>query len=52
MLKSIRKTFSMRVGSRLFVCLRNDSLPPSLRERIRPLVVGKVACWVDRLHPR
>lgn len=49
MLKSIRRTFSMRLGNRVFVCLRNEQLPPGLRKRVRPLVVGALACWVDRL---
>ena len=49
MLKSIRRTFSMRFGSRVFVCLRNEQLPPSLRKQVRPFVFGALACWVDRL---
>lgn len=50
MLKAIRKTFSMRLGQRVFVCLHNEQLPPALRERVRPIVVGVIACWVDRLQ--
>ena len=49
MLKSIHRTFSMRFGSRVFVCLRNEQLPPALRKRVRPFVLGALACWVDRL---
>jgi hypothetical protein len=50
MLKAIRKTFSMKLGSRVFVCLHNDQLPPALRKQVRPFVFGFVACWVDRLQ--
>lgn len=49
MLKSIQRAFSIRFGNRVFVCLRNEQLPPGLRKRLRPLVVGTLACWVDRL---
>ena len=49
MLKSIQRTFSMKFGSRIFVCLRNEQLPPALRKRVRPFVLGSLACWVDRL---
>ena len=52
MLKAIRKTFSMKFGSRVFVCLHNDSLPPALRKQVRPFVFGFVACWIDRLQAR
>ena len=51
MLKAIRKTFSMRFGNRVFVCLRNEQLPPKLRQQVRPYVVGSLACWFDRLQP-
>jgi hypothetical protein len=51
MLKAVHKTFSVKLGRRVFVCLRNDELPPGLRKKVRPLVVGTLACWVDRLHP-
>jgi hypothetical protein len=52
MLKAIKKTYSMRFGRRVFVCLHNDNLPPALRKRVRPLVFGFVACWIDRLQAR
>lgn len=54
MLKAVPKTFSLKLGSRLFVCLRNKELPPELRQRVRPIVLGMMACWMDRLpadHP-
>lgn len=52
MLKAVRKTFSVKLGRRVFVCLRNDELPPALREKVRPLVVGFLACWIDRVSSR
>lgn len=51
MLKAVNKTFSMKFGKRIFVCLHNDQLPPALRERVRPWVIGSLACWIDRLQP-
>ena len=52
MLKAIKKTYSMKFGRRVFVCLHNDQLPPALRKRVRPFVFGFVACWIDRLQAR
>jgi hypothetical protein len=49
MLRGIRRTFSMKLGQRLFVCLSNQQLPPELRKRIRPVVLAGVACWMDRI---
>ena len=49
MLKAIKRTFSMKLGSRIFVCLRNEQLPPKLRQHVRPYVVGPLACWFDRM---
>jgi len=50
MLKAIRNTYSVKLGSRLFVCLNNKQLTPALRERVRPFVFWCFACWVDRLQ--
>jgi len=52
MLKAIRKTFSMKLGNRVFVCLHNKQLPPDLRKQVRPFVFGFFACWIDRLQAR
>lgn len=50
MLKAVKRTYSMKVGKRVFVCLHNKNLPPALRERVRPFVFGFLACWFDRLQ--
>jgi len=52
MLKAIKKTFSMKLGNRVFVCLHNKQLPPDLRKQVRPFVFGFFACWIDRLQAR
>jgi hypothetical protein len=33
------------------VCLRHEQIGTALRARLRPLVVGRVACWIDRVRP-
>lgn len=50
MLKAIRRTFSLKLGQRIFVCLSNEQLPPQLRKRVKPLVLAGMACWIDRLQ--
>ena len=49
MLKSIRRTFSLRFRSRLFVCLHNSRMPTALRKRVQPWVCCCFACWMDRV---
>jgi len=41
----------MKLGNRVFVCLRNEQLPPKLRKHVRPYIVGPLACWFDRTEP-
>ncbi len=49
MLKTIGNMgFFLRLRSRIFACMRNDQLEPSLRDRIRPFIFGGYACWFDR----
>jgi len=48
-LKSIRRTFSLKFRGRLLVCLRNDRMPAALRQRVHPRVFCCFACWVDRV---
>lgn len=49
MLKSLGKvSLLLRFGRRVCVCLPNEQLEDDLRERIRPLVVGHLACWCDK----
>jgi hypothetical protein len=33
------------------VCLLHRQLGPALRARLRPLVIGRFACWIDRTDP-
>lgn len=49
MLKAVRNSFSLKLGSRIFVCLNNRQMPPQLRAKVKPLVVGVFACWADRI---
>ena len=51
MLKSIRRTFSLKFRNHLFVCLHKDRMPAALRERVQPRVFLCFACWVDNLSP-
>jgi len=48
-LKSLGKvSLLFRFGRRVCVCLPNEQLQDELRDRIRPLVVGHLACWCDK----
>ena len=51
MLKSIRRSFSLRFRNRVLVCLHNDRMPRALRQRVRPRVFCCFACWMDHLDP-
>jgi hypothetical protein len=49
MLTSLGKAaFWMRLGPRVFVCMPRQRMDDGLVARIRPLVVGGLACWFDR----
>ena len=49
MLRSSGKPyFFLKFFRRVCVCLRSDDLNADLRDRIRPWVIGRFACWVDR----
>lgn len=41
----------LKLGSRICVCLRSRNLQPELRQRVRPLVIGSLACWLDKVTP-
>ncbi len=51
MLRSIRRTFSLKFRNRIFVCLHNDRLPSALRKRVQPWVFCCFACWIDHISP-
>lgn len=38
----------LRFGRHICICLPSRRLSQGLRDRIRPLVFGGVACWCDR----
>lgn len=42
-------SFSLRLGKRVFVCLKKSCLDNNLRERIKPFNIPFLACWTDRL---
>ena len=49
MLKSLgTPSFLLRLGRRVCVCLPNKELNGNLRNRVRPLVIGRLACWCDK----
>lgn len=43
-----RASLLLRLGSRVCICLRNDRMDAGLRARIRPRVIGWLACWCDK----
>lgn len=49
MLKNLGKApLLVRFGRRVFVCLLNKRLEGRMRDRIRPVVLGPLACWSDK----
>lgn len=38
----------LKFGCRVFVCMPSRHLQSGLRERIRPLILGPLACWYDK----
>lgn len=49
MLKNLGKlSLLLKLGSRVFVCMPNANLEGRMRERIRPRVFWRFACWFDR----
>ena len=49
---SIRTSLLLRLGRRVCVCLRNNEMDAGARSRIRPLVIGRFACWCDKSPAR
>jgi hypothetical protein len=41
-------TFLVRLGRWICTCLPKRRLSDAMRERIRPLTVGWMACWCDK----
>jgi hypothetical protein len=49
MLKSTgRPSLLLRLGRWVCTCLPQRALDPHLRDRVRPLRLGRLACWCDR----
>jgi hypothetical protein len=49
MLKNLGKSpLWLRLGQRVFVCMPNSQLGNGMRERIRPFIFGRLACWTDK----
>jgi len=41
-------TFLFRLGSRVCTCLPTRNMDDRLRDRIRPWILGWLACWCDK----
>ncbi|MCB1788660.1 MAG: hypothetical protein KDJ27_19860 [Gammaproteobacteria bacterium] len=49
MLKNLgRLSLLLKLGRRVCVCMPNARLDGPIRERIRPWVLWRFACWCDR----
>lgn len=49
MLKNLGKiSLLLKIGSRVWVCMPDRRLEGGLRNRIRPLKLGPLACWCDK----
>jgi hypothetical protein len=49
---SIRTSLLLKLGRRVCVCLRKKHMDERTRARIRPLVIGRFACWFDKSPAR
>ena len=52
MLKAVRRSFSMKLGNRVFVCLDDRQMPPALKAQVKPFVFCGFAFWTDQLNSR
>ena len=49
MLKNLGKiSLLLNFGRRVYVCMPDGRLEGGLRDRIRPLKLGPLACWCDK----